>query len=282
MTSTPLTNSQIKKKALERLKGKWGTTISFSVFKSAFLLIFVTVELLLYVIFRHIGIEYSFYPSFLLGTGLGRFMLSVRILLLLFLFTPEYYILRRLMIDIYEGNNFVETRRYIQYNSRKIHPKSTLASVLPTMLKFFAAIPLLIGAAGIYYFGFKHSGDTLTTVDLFLFMLSIGFSIVWTGVFIHYCISLTMTKYIMSLNPRANVFDACDLSVKLMDGNHGRYLSLLLSFAKYIPLLLLIYPYFVFEPYFKMTFIAFAEDVMRSYWQDKYPAMIKRWNKYAR
>ena len=274
-------NKAIKRQALERMKGKWGTCVALSVFKVSFILTFVMTEALLYIVFSHLDIEYSYTPSFVFKTGLGRFMLVLRMLLILLLYMPENYILRRLILDIYEGRNFVETRRYIQHNTRKIHPKAMFGGALPSLLKIFAAIPLAVGIYGIYHFGFMHSDREITTLNLFIFMLSVGFSIVWAGVLVHYCISLALTKYIMVLNPRANVFDACDLSIRLMDGQHLRYLGLLLSFAKYLPLLLLFYPYFILEPYFKMTFNVFAEDVMGSYWQDKYPAMIKRWNKYA-
>ncbi|MBR4555116.1 MAG: hypothetical protein IKO27_05925 [Ruminococcus sp.] len=276
-----MTNKEIKAKALSRISGKWGTTVSLSVFKSAFLLVFVVSEIILYLLFDHFGIEYNYYPSFMIGTDLGRFMLSIRLMLLIFLYFPEDYIMRRLILDLYFGRNFVETRRYIQYNSREIHPKATVSLALPVLLKIVVFVPIMVGVYGIYYWGWAHRDDTLTTLGLFVFMLSIGFTIVWAGVFIRFCISLAMTRYIMLLNPRANIFDACDLSRRIMDGKHMRYLSFVLSFVKYLPALLLFYPIYVLEPYYKMSCCVLAEEFMGDYWQDKYPAMIKRWNKYA-
>ena len=276
-----MTNKQMKQKALEHLSGRWGTCIALTVFKVAFVSAFLCADVLIFILFNAYGIEYSLTPSFFIGTDTGRFLLAIHVILLLFLFSPENYILRRLFLDIYAGRNFVETRRFLSYNSRKIHPKATAATSLLFLLKLFASVPLMISIYGVWYWGIRRSADSLNTAGLFIFMLSIGFTIVWTGVLIHYFISLSLTKYIMGLNPRANVFDACDLSVRLMEGRHMRYLSLLFSFAKYIPLLLTFYPLFMFMPYFRMTFTVFAEEAMSSYWQDKYPAMIKRWNKYA-
>ena len=86
----------------------------------------------------------------------------------------------------------------------------------------------------------------------------------------------------MTLNPRTNIFDACDLSVRLMDGQHGRYISFLLSFVMYVPALLLVYPVFIIYPYFRLSYIVFLQDIMGSYWQDKMPSMIKRWRKYSK
>ena len=277
-----MTNKQIRAKAVEKLNGHWGTAIALTVFKVSFLLAWAVFEALLYFIFDHLEIEYNFYPNYMFGTHFGRFMTIVRLLVLLFVFNPERYILRRIYVDIYSGRNFTETRRYIQHNSRAVHPRAIFSMMLPMALRMIVLSPIFVSLYGIYYWGFSQKSSSLTTAGLFVFMISIGFTIVWAGVFLHYCISLSMTKYIMLLNPRANIFDACDLSVRIMDGKHTRYIMFLLSFAKFIPLLLMFYPIFMLEPYFKMCWCAFAEEIMGSYWQDKYPAMIHRWNKYAR
>ena len=277
-----LTNKEIKAKGLTKLGGHWGTGIALTVFKVSFILAWVLFEVLLYKIFNHLGIEYSFWPSYLTGTHFGRFMTLIRILVVLFVANPERYILSRIYLDIFTGRNYLETRRYIQHNSRQIHPKATFSMMLPMLLKLIVFSPIFLSLYGIWYWGFSQKDRALTTLGLFIFMISIGFTIVWTGVFIHYCISISLAKYIMLLNPRANVFDACDLSMRIMDGKHGQYMSFLFSFAKFIPLLLLFYPIFLLEPYFKMCWCAFAHEMLGSYWLDKYPVMIQRWNKYAK
>ena len=277
-----MTNKEIKAKGMRRLKNHWGTGVALTVFKVAFILAWVLFETLLYRVFDHLNIEYSFRPSYLIGTHFGRFMTAVRILTVIFVLNPERYILNRIYVDLFTGRNYLETRRYMQHNSRQVHPKATFSMLLPMMLRLIMLSPIFLSIYGIWYWGFSQRDRDLTTMGLFVFMISIGFTIVWTGVFIHYCISISLAKYIMLLNPRANVFDACDLSARIMDGKHGRYLSFLFSFAKFIPLLLMLYPVFFLEPYFKMCWCAFAEEMMGSYWLDKFPAMIQRWNKYAK
>jgi hypothetical protein len=276
-----LSNKELKKQAYTRLNGRWGTVSALMLFKLAFLLAFVVAEMLLYEILKRMDIQYSLYPSYVFGTHLGRFMVCVRLLLICVLFLPEFFILHRIMTDIYLGRNFVETRTYIQYNVRRLLPKIVGGTLLPLFLRLFVLSPLGLGIYGIYYWGWKRSGDSLTTLGLFIFMISIGFTIVWAGVFVHYSISLKLTKYILALNPRANVFDACDLSVRLMEGQHMRYIGFLVSFIKFLPLAVLIYPALAIEPVFRMSEMAFAQDVMGNYWQDKMPAMIHRWRKYA-
>ena len=277
-----MTNKQIKDQAIRKLGGHWGTGVALTVFKMAFIMAWVVFEMLLFLMFDHLEIEYSFYPAYLVSTHLGRFMTLVRVLMLFFVINPERYILDRIYVDMFSGRNFLETRRYIQHNSRAVHPRATFSMMLPMMLKLIVLSPIFLSIYGIWYWGFSEKDKALTTLGLFVFMICIGFTIVWTGVFVHYCISISLAKYIMLLNPRASVFDACDLSAKIMDGKHGRYISFMLSFAKYIPLIILFYPIFLFEPYFKMCQCAFAEELMGNYWLDKFPAMIQRWNKYAK
>ena len=276
-----MSNRELKKKAYSRLNGRWGTVSALMMFKLAFILAFVAAELLLYEILRKMDIQYSLYPSYMFGTNLGRFMVCVRILMICLLFMPEFYVLHRIMTDIYLGRNFIETRRYIQLNVRRLLPKIVGGTLLPLFLRILVLSPLGLGIYSIYYWGWVRSGERLTTLGLFIFMISIGFTIVWAGVFIHYSISLKLTKFILALNPRANVFDACDLSVRLMEGQHMRYLGFLASFVKFLPLAVMIYPMLAIEPIFRMSELAFAQDVMGDYWQDKFPAMIHRWRKYA-
>ena len=148
------------------------------------------------------------------------------------------------------------------------------------MIKFFALIPALVSGYGVYYWGLKNKINELTSLRLFGFMLCLGITLVWVGVWIHYCISLALTPYIMALNPRSDIFDACDLSVKLMEGMHLKYISFLASFVKFLPLIILVYPVFAIYPYFKVCYVTFMEDILGDYRRDKMPGMIKRWKKY--
>ena len=67
-----------------------------------------------------------------------------------------------------------------------------------------------------------------------------------------------------------------------MDGHYGQYLSVLLSFVVYLPLMILIYPIFVIYPFLETSYSTMVKDIMGDYWQDKVPAMIRRWQKYQK
>ena len=277
-----MNEKEIRSEAFQWLRKRWDNVFVLSLFETALVFAFIAIELAVYSICVHFEIDYSLSLTKLVSTPMNIFMLIFRVMMIIFALLPELFIIRRFYLDILAGRDLFETRRYIIYNTRRIHPRITLTCFVTAMLKLFALTPMLIGIYGIYYFGRQARSDDLSTFVLFMFMLSMGFTVVWLGLFVHYCISLSLTKYIMSLNPRANIFDACDLSVKLMEGNHTRYIQLMLSFAKFLPLLVLVYPLFIFVPYYRASQAVLAEEIMGSYWHDKLPAMVKRWNKYAR
>ena len=185
-------------------------------------------------------------------------------------------------VDIARADSYVGSRQYINSHSYVYYSHTMFSSIIINSLKLFSAVPFAISSYSVYYWGWVCKLSELTSAGLLCFMFSLGLSVVFFGLMVHYWISLALAPYIMTLNPRTNIFDACDLSVRLMDGQHGRYISFLLSFVMYIPALLLVYPVFIIYPYFRLSYIVFLQDIMGSYWQDKMPSMIKRWRKYSK
>lgn len=276
-----ISNKEIKSTALKRLKGNWGNSIALTVLSTVFICFMISCEILVYILSKEFSTKNFYSFDFLFKTTAGRISILIRLFFIFIFLMPELYICRRLYIEVSSGRGLVSTRQYLQHNFFKIIPRAIYTAVITTMLKLFVAAPIAIGMYEIYYWGWVCKIEELTSIGLFCFMLSVGFTFVWIGVFLHYCISLSLTRYIMTLNPRANIFDACDLSVKLMEGKHLRYMKFLFSFLKYLPTFILIYPVFVIMPYYRFSYIVFVEDIMGDFWQDKFPAMIQRWEKYA-
>lgn len=277
-----MTIKELRITANDSMRRRWDNVFVLCLFETALFFALLTCDIIVRRLCTFFNIEYYVAPNKLFDSPMSIFMLIIRTSLFFFALLPELFLIRRQYIDILAGRDSFETRRYIMYNTRKIHPRATLSGFVPVMLRSFVAMPLIVGSYGIYQFGIRQQQGSLSTLSLFMFMISLGFTAVWLGVFVNYCISLFLVKYIMALNPRANIFDACDLSARLMEGSHGRYIRLVLSFAIYLPAMLAIYPIFLFVPYYRLTMMTFAKEVMGDYWQDKLPAMIKRWNKYAR
>ena len=275
-----MTVKEIHKAAKVTLKSKSGSIISLSFFSSCIFIFLVLCEIISYFALKQLGYEWIYSFQGLKADKSGLIYWISKIILFTILLLPENAVLRRLFIDLIAGTSVADTRMYISAHSGTFYIQALYYSFIPKFMKFFALVPAMISSYGIYYWGLNSRLSELTSSGLFGFMMCLGFTLVWLGVWIHYCISLALTPYIMALNPRSNIFDACDLSVRLMEGQHIKYLSFLFSFVKFIPLLLLVYPIYGIHPYYKVCYILFMEDIMGDYHRDKMPGMIKRWKKY--
>lgn len=169
--------------------------------------------------------------------------------------------------------------RFTRMHWGRLLPPSIKGSVLMLLYKLMVSSPLIVGIGGILHFRDKGMSEQLSFGDLVLFMLSIGFTIVWAGELVHYFISLSLVKYIIAINPRANFFDACDLSVKLMDGKHQRYFEHLISLLPCLLPAVFIYPLLIIYPFMIEANLLFAKEIMGDYWQDKIPTMARRWER---
>lgn len=169
--------------------------------------------------------------------------------------------------------------RFTRMHWGRLLPPSIKGSVYILLYKLMVASPLAVGIGGILYYRQKGMSEQLSLCDLVLFMLSIGFTIVWAGELVHYYVSLFLVKYIIAINPRANFFDACDLSVKLMDGKHQRYFEHMFGLIPCMLPAVLIYPLFIIYPYMTEANLLFAKEIMGDYWQDKIPTMARRWER---
>lgn len=277
-----MTNKEIKQLARKNIGQNMGNCISLTAFLFAVFVFLVLCEIALYLLFERIGWDYYFsYEGLKKHTSVKIFWFLCLIVVIPFA-AFEMWTIRRFFVDIARADSYVGSRQYINSHSYTYYAKMIFCSLIINSLKIFSAVPFAISAYSVYYWGWVCKLSELTSAGLLCFMFSLGLSVVTCGLMLHYWISLALAPYIMTLNPRTNIFDACDLSVRLMDGQHGRYISFLLSFVMYLPALLLVYPIFVIYPYFRLSYIVFLQDIMGSYWQDKMPSMIKRWRKYSK
>ena len=275
-----MTNDEIKREAKRILSKNSGNCASLMIFMFAVIAFILMCEITTYLVLKTIGWQWIFDITQFFANKTVMWYWIIKVIILSLLLMPEFFIIRRMFIDTIDGDSYINTRQFISAHSFKYYTNALYKSFIYYLIKFFTAVPGFICVYGVYYWGWVCKLDTLTSAGLFAFMMCLGCAVIWIGFYFHYCISISLTPYILSLNPRTNVFDACDLSVKLMDGQHYRYISFLMSFAKFLPALLLVYPFFVIYPYFKTSYIVFIQDIMGDYWQDKMPAIIKRWRKY--
>ncbi|MBQ8119760.1 MAG: hypothetical protein IJ172_03160 [Ruminococcus sp.] len=275
-----LTVRQIKVKARNSLNDQMGDALTITMHAVTNVCMIALLEFSLYLILARFGLGYYYDPRNIFKIPWVAVMWGIQAVVIISFLTYQRTVLRRMFVDITVGKDYILTRQYIFAHTNEFIKISLRSSLVMNFLKLVMFSPIVLSGYLIYMWGQRNRTDELTSLGLFVFMLCIGFTIIWTGIFIKYCASLALAPYIMSLNPRTNVFDACDLSAKLMDGHYGQYFSLLLSFVVYLPLMVLIYPIFVLYPFWAASYDTLIKDIMGDYWQDKMPAMIRRWQKY--
>lgn len=254
---------------------------SLMLFQFSLIALMVLCEYMMYLSLNFIGYDWLYdIHAFRAGRGATWVFWISKTMVEFSMASPCFSLVRRLFLDVAIDSDMSETRRYINAHSVKYYSGAFYASLIQAIIKFTAITPGVIFAHGIYYFAREITINELTSRGLFALTACISLTAAWAFLSAHYFISLSLTPYIISLNPRANIFDACDMSVKLMDGKHGRYLGFMLHFVKFLPAVLLVYPFFAIYPYFKVSYSLFMYELMGNGKKDKLPGMIKRWKKY--
>ena len=276
-----MTDAEIRKTAAGRLARNSGDCVSLMVFQFSLISLIMLCEAIMYLSLQGIGYNWL-YSAKALMTGRGDtwlFWIS-KSMVEFSMVSPCFSLVRRLYLDVELGGEMGETRQYISAHSVKYYSRAFYCSFIQLFIKLTALTPGVLFAYGIYHYAREITLNELTSRGLFALTAFLSLTAAWAFLAVHYFISLAITPYIMSLNPRANIFDACDLSVRLMYGNHERYLGFIFHFAKFLPAMLLVYPFFAIYPYFKVSYSLFMHELLGEHNHDKMPGMIKRWKKY--
>ena len=277
-----LSVKEIKNSARSALSGHIGNSLSITLQMFTNMCMVALWIFALYLVLDKLGLGYYYDLTNIFKIPWVALMWGIQALVILSFLTYQRHIVRRLFVDISMDKDCIATRQYIFAHTNEFIRISLRNSLILNFLKLVMLVPAVLSGTFIFRWSILSKTDELTSLGLFVFMISIGFTIIWLGIFVKYCASLSLAPYIMSLNPRTNIFDACDLSAKLMEGHYGQYFSVLLSFMIYVPLLLMIYPFFLVYPFWAASYNIMIKDIMGSYWQDKMPSMIRRWEKYRK
>ena len=276
-----MTNKQIRHKAFRNIEGFSDTAAESTVcFFTA--VVFITLAELGITLFAkmagyhdYMPFSAAFYKAHPLALTLAVMRAAVYGLLLS---TLSYFVCRNFISCTFLDRN-VRTNKFLSGHIRRLIIPCLKNSVSLFFLKVLTASPAAV--SGYFMVTTYRTGirQELAIWELFCFMIATGFTMAWAAVTVHYHMSLCLVPYISRLNPRASFFAACDLSVKLMEGRHMRVLSFMFSM---IPSLLpgvLLYPLLIAYPYVTECRILLAHEIMGAYWQDKIPAMVRRWEK---
>lgn len=273
-----MTNKEIKREAVGRIKRDPERVMGGTLNMFSLIVIIVLIETLIWSAYRLISGEYHLTDLDYYRESKFRLIFpAVRYFIYFTACSAQMFLIRRSFIDFEDGGRLIE--RYISGHIRKVVIPGIKRSIQLTAYKLLVLSPITVGIYGVRYFMNGEHSDEINLFGLMCFMLSIGFTIVWAGVCAHYFMSLSLVKYIGELNPRANFFDACDLSVKLMEGKHWRLISF---YASMLPIMLTsvaVYPVFLTFPYYLECRTILSRQLMGDYWQDKLSAMARRWEK---
>ena len=276
-----MSDREIRKLALRKLiDGSDMAIISTLYFFTA--VIFVTLtEILIYILLRMAGIDkyHPLDPDLYRRSRVALILLLIRGGIYIMLFSGLMFLVCRSFINFSSDTKGKGVGRFLSGHAKRLLLPSLRSNARLMMLKVLVASPLSVSIYGIVHYFQLGARGGVGMMGLFCFMLSIGFTIIWTGVLMRYYLSLCLVPYIIDLNPRANLFDACDLSIKLMEGKHMRVVIFMISLLPVLLPCLLVYPSLIIYPYLTECRLLLAKDIMGSYWQDKIPAMAKRWEK---
>ena len=276
-----MTNKMIKDRAKKLLKEHIVAAVISSLYLFSVLILIVLLETIIFIGLRLLGVDHHIFSlRFYVQNPIAVLFLALRIAGYYAIFSTQAYIARRSVIGFANDDKTLE--RYLAAHLRLLLMPSLKCSMQLAGLKILVLSPAAFSAYGIAKSAQIGSSGKISIAGLFIFMLCIGFTIVWIGVCIHYFMSLSLVKYILVLNPRTEFFAACDLSIRLMEGKHYRVMMFYFSFIPFLPAVLLIYPCLVILPYFMDCRMILAKEIMGVHWQDKLPAMARRWEKRQR
>lgn len=259
---TEMTNKQIKAYALRKMKGNWGNCFTSTVVYIAVILLVFFCHCIFYLVFKYK--DKRMFPYISSSESIPFLITVVAVSAVMhFVFVMLSYVYLRQFIDISAGFPVTESRnRIMEY--KKLFIK---ISVLPHFAKYGIFILCIIPGL-MAYDSVKNlidsavSGEQLTVFTLMFFMMSVLVMLLSAVILVNAVLSLTLLPVILLHNPLMPISHAISLSFKKADGNKLRILSFYLSFIKFLPLCVLLYPILMIFPYFVMSVIIMVENLI--------------------
>lgn len=266
-----MNNKQIKTLALIKLKGNWGNCLAITFAMSALLLLLALCNLTMARLYNYfVGISYI--PEGLIFHPLIIALQAVRLAFYFIILSMIHYIIVKQFADISYGLNFIVSRNAV-YGDIKHFFK---ISVLPNLLKYLIIIGCVIPGLLAFHSakeltGRSLSDDPIPFLILLFFMLSVLVMIFSVILTVSSIVTLHILPVLMTFNPELSAPRAIFLCFKLTDGRRIRMIHFYLSFLKYLPLCLFVYPIFLLVPYFTMSDLILQYDIIGDYFsEDKF------------
>ena len=256
-----MTNRQIKKLAIIKLKGNWGNSVALTLCIFAIILLVILSGLLVLLIHSHLtGTPFSL-KSYL-STPVNIVIASVFSLAAAICLSMIYFVIVRQFIDISKGDDFTEKRNAIHAKPFKLIKLTVLPQLLRLVILLCAAAPGLFAIDFVRRIYAMSLEGTLDFMRLFMFMVSMLAVILSIILIAISSLSLHLLPMVIMLHPNIPLLKAVSLCFKATDAKRLQMLWFYLSFLKFLPLAVFIYPSFIIIPYFAMSDIVFMTNIL--------------------
>jgi len=108
----------------------------------------------------------------------------------------------------------------------------------------------------------KSYEKALTLFVLLFFMMSVLIVLLSIYLVLNSIVCLHLLPVIIMHNPLIPLSQAISMSFKKAEGNRLRIISFHLSFLKYLPVCLFLYPIIIVFPYYVMSDLILVEDIL--------------------
>lgn len=260
-----MNGKQIKTIALIKLKGNWGNCLAITFAMCA---MFLMLGIGTYVFNKSInyGIRINAFPSDILTRPLTIAVEIIIGITMFLLLSMIHYIIVKQFADISAGMNFVTSRNAVYTGIRNFARISILPNLLKYLIIFACTVPGIFAVHSANRL--ISSSESLTFFSLLIFMLSILMIIFSVILTVSCVLTLHILPLMMTFNPSLSPYRAIFMCFKLTEGQRLRMLVFYLSFLKYLPFCLLVYPIFILIPYFTMSDLVLQYDIMGDYFSD--------------
>lgn len=248
--------------AVSKLKGNWGNAIILC-------MLFISMHLLTFLchISNHVTYKVLGFDKFTVGKHSLTFYTHLFLWILHFasgiVYIMAYYTLTRQYIDISRGRYFNHTRNAIMVNKKHFFKVSVLPSFLKILIILCCVIPGIFGIDSVRRLSLlSMESRTLSVLTLLFFMMSVLMIIVSFFLTFNSILCLHLLRPLIMLNPMMPVKDAIAMCFRKANGNRLRIVWFYLGFARFLPLVILIYPIFLLLPYYTMSNLVLCEDIL--------------------
>lgn len=254
-----MTNKQIKSLALIKLKGSWGNGIAITLSFFAVLMLSFLGDCMLYMLYDKESTSFlPVIPSEGLQTAIS---VGINIFFYLILIMISYTFLRE-FIDIRHGRDYNISRNRIMSYKKLFFKVSFVPQVAKMGIILLCSLPGFLAYDSIKTLTEQPYDKTLSVFVLMFFMMSVLVILLSAVLVINALLCLHLLPTVIMLNPLLPLSHAISMCFRKAEGNKLRIALFHLSFLKYLPVCLLLYPICVVFPYYMMSNLLLCEDIL--------------------